>query len=250
MHTASIALAALMSMAAAATSAETLTVATEGAYPPFNFIDANGELAGFDVEIAEALCADMGVECILVAVAWDQIIDGLVAGDYDVVVASLAYTEARATLIDFTEPYYRSYSAFVADPEVYIATTPEVLAGKRIATNKGTIQSEFLEKFYSDSILITTEDQPEAYRLLASGSVDLMMGDAIEQLSFLESPAGAPFGYVGDPVAGDFVQTSARIAVKKGNAELLLKINEALNNIRLAGTYDRINDAYFPFSIY
>ena len=242
--------AALWAVTGQVGAAENLRIATEGAYPPFNFIDDKGELAGFDVDIAKALCADLKVECTLTAVPWEHILVGLVAGEYDVVVASLAYSEERAAIIDFTEPYYRSYSAFVADPTVFTTTTAEALAGKRIATNTGTIQSDFIEKYYPDSILVTTADQPEAYRLLAAGDVDLMMGDAIEQLSFLESPEGAPFSYVGDPVAGEYVQTSARIAVQKGNAALQARINAALNNIRLDGTYDRINDAYFPFSIY
>lgn len=226
-----------------------LRIATEGAYPPFNFVDDKGELAGFDVDIAKALCNDLDRECTFVAVQWADIIGGLQAGKYDVIVASMAYSDARAELVDFTEPYYRSYSAFIADPAKFNDTTPEALKGRRIATNEGTIQSEFLTQYYPESDILLTVDQPSAYKLLASGGADLMMGDAIEQLSFLESPEGAEFAYIGDPVAGDFVQTSARIAVRKGDATLLEAINTSLKNIKLDGTYDRLNSAYFPFSI-
>ncbi|WEK03237.1 MAG: transporter substrate-binding domain-containing protein [Candidatus Devosia phytovorans] len=226
-----------------------LRIATEGAYPPFNFVDEKGELAGFDVDIAKALCVDMDRQCTFVAVPWADIIGGLQASNYDVIVASMAYSDERAELVDFTEPYYRSYSAFVADPSKFADTTPKALRGKRIATNEGTIQAEFLTKYYPESEILLTIDQPAAYKLLASGAADLMMGDAIEQLSFLESAEGAAFSYIGDPVTGDYVQTSARIAVHKGDSALLEAINGSLKNIKLDGTYDRLNAAYFPFSI-
>jgi polar amino acid transport system substrate-binding protein len=161
----------------------------------------------------------------------------------------MAYSEERAKLVDFTEPYYRSYSAFIADASKYVETTPTALSGLRIATNEGTIQAEFLTQYYPDSEILLTVDQPTAYKMLASGKADLMMGDAIEQLSFLESPEGGKFAYIGDPVTGDYVQTSARIAVRKGEADLTAAINQSLKNIQLDGTYDRLNSAYFPFSI-
>lgn len=242
---AAVALLGMNSLAAA----QSLRIATEGAYPPFNYVDAKGELAGFDVDIAKALCADMKVQCTYVAVPWAEIINGLRASNYDVIVASMAFSEERAELVDFSEPYYRSYSAFIADASKYAETTPAALKGLRIATNEGTIQAEFLTEYYPDSDILLTVDQPAAYKLLASGQADLMMGDAIEQLSFLESPEGASFSYIGDPVTGDYVQTSARIAVRKGETALTEAINQSLKNIQLDGTYDRLNAAYFPFSI-
>ena len=228
---------------------QALRIATEGAYPPFNYIDDSGELAGFDVDIAKALCADMQVSCTLVAVPWDGILDGISTGNYDVIIASMAYSEERAKRVDFTDPYYRSYSAFVADPAKFADAAPEALQGKRIATNRDTIQSAFLATHYPNSEIVLTPDQPEAYRLLVAGEVDLMLGDAIEQLSFLQTEQGAAFAYVGEPVAGDFVETSARIAVGKGNDTLKAAINQSLKNIKLDGTYDQLSVQYFPFSI-
>lgn len=95
-------------LAAGAVHSETLKIATEGAYPPFNFID-KGELKGFDVDIAKAICAKMSVDCTFQAVPWNDIIGGLEANKYDLVVASMAYSKERAARIDFSEPYYRSH---------------------------------------------------------------------------------------------------------------------------------------------
>jgi polar amino acid transport system substrate-binding protein len=228
--------------------AETLRVATEGAYPPFNFIE-KGELKGFDVDIAKAVCAKMSVECTFQAVAWNDIIKGLEDNQYDLIVASMAYSKDRAARIDFSEPYYRSHSVLVGD-EKYQDSSPEALAGVRIAVESGTIQAEYLKKAYSKSTILLGEDQPAARRLLLDKKADLLIGDAIELLTFMETPEGSAYSYVGDPISSDFLQSSAHITAHKGNQALLARVNAALQEIKLNGTYDKINDAYFPFSIY
>src|SRR5947208_2390387 len=100
----SIALAMLFSLGlsfSVAAQEQKLRIATEGAYPPFNYVDDAGHLAGFDVDIARAICSDLGEDCSLVAVPWAKIIDGLVNGDYDLIVASMAYTPERAERMEF-----------------------------------------------------------------------------------------------------------------------------------------------------
>jgi polar amino acid transport system substrate-binding protein len=244
----SIALGLTALLAAGVGHAETLRIATEGAYPPFNFIQ-DGELKGFDVDIAKAICAKMSVECAFQAVAWNDIIAGLEANKYDLIVASMAYSKERAARIDFSEPYYRSHSVLVGD-EKFQDSSPEALAGARIAVESGTIQAEYLKKAYSKSTILLGEDQPAARRLLIEKKADLLIGDAIELLTFMETPEGSAYSYVGDPISSDFLQSSAHITAHKGNQALLTRVNTALKEIKLNGTYDRINDAYFPFSIY
>ncbi|MFS8054134.1 transporter substrate-binding domain-containing protein [Rhizobium sp. BR 317] len=233
-----------------ATAGDQLRIATEGAYPPFNFKDTSGHLAGFDVDIAKALCEQMKTECSLVAVPWTEIIQGLADDKYDLIVASMAFTEERAQKMEFSAPYYRSHSVLIGDAEKFQDSAPAALAGVRIAAATGTIQAEYLQKAYGASKTVLTKDQPAAQRLLLDNQADLLIGDAIELLSFLQTPEGARFGYVGDPISTDFLQSSAHITAKKGNAALIQKVNDALKQIKLNGVYDRINDAYFPFSIY
>jgi ABC-type amino acid transport substrate-binding protein len=240
----------LVCSAATAEAGQKLRIATEGAYPPFNYVDASGELGGFDVDIAKAICAEIGGDCSYVAVPWDRIIDGLEKNDYDLIVASMSFTPERAARISFSDSYYRSHSGFVGDPAKVPETTPEALAGRRIVVQGGTIQSEYVRKFYPRSEILEGKDVPEALAALAAGRADVTLIDAIQGLDWMQKPEGERFSYIGDPVTGDFLQSSSHIAARKGDSDLVGRVNAAIKHLRLNGTYDRINAAYFPFSIF
>ncbi|ATG75025.1 ABC transporter substrate-binding protein [Zobellella denitrificans] len=230
--------------------ADRLVVATEGAYPPFNYHDEQGRLTGFDVDIALALCRAMAAECELVAEEWDKLLDGLEQGRFDLVVASMARTPARAERADFSEYYYRTHSMFAGQANRHADVSPQTLAGLRLATGVDTIQAEFLQQRYRQSHILLARSQEEALAWLAEGKVDLVLSDSINLLSFLQSPAGSPFDYVGEPLADEILQAEARIAVAKGRRALLERINKAITTIRLNGSYDHINRQYIPFSVY
>ncbi|MBZ9792617.1 transporter substrate-binding domain-containing protein [Rhizobium sp. 3T7] len=250
MRTSVIAVIALLAGMSATNAAERLRIATEGAYPPFNLIDQNGTLKGFDVDIAKALCEQLKSECTFQTVEWPKIIDGLEADKYDLIVASMAYTKERAARVEFSAPYYRSHSVLVGDADKFTDSSPTALAGVRIAAAEGTIQADYVKQAYTQSVLVLAKDQPSAQQLLEEKKADLLIGDAIELLSFMETGKGSVYGYVGDPISSEFLQSSAHIAAQKGNVELIARVNDALKQIKLNGVYDRINDQYFPFSIY
>ena len=228
-----------------------LRIGTEGAYPPFNFVDDKGELAGFDVDIAKALCKEMQRTCTFVVMPWAEIIEGLEQNKYDLMVSSMAYTEERAKRIAYSDPYYRSHAVFIGDAKKYQDISPDGLAGARITAGKGTMQAQYLSKVYAaKSTLVFGDDQPAAQLLLEQGKADLMLGDAIELMSFLESAGGSAFEFIGDPVTNDFLQSTAHVTARKSDTALLQQVNAAIKKTRLDGSYERINDVYFPFSIY
>lgn len=241
----------LLAAGPSAHASDVLRIATEGAYPPFNYVDDQGKLGGFDVDIANALCRAMETECEIVAVPWDVILDGLEKGDYSAVVASMAKTPERDARVDFTERYYRSRSAFIARAGAYEDVSPEALAGKRLTAAADTVQIEYLRKHYGEhSEIIAAKDTPDSYRLLAEGKVDLVLSDALNCLEFLDSEKGIDFDFSGEALPGEATSSTAFIAVREGDDALRQRINEAIQTIRLDGTYDKINHKYFPFSIY
>lgn len=230
--------------------ASPLRIATEGAYPPFSYFDAQGQLAGFDVDIAHALCEAMARPCELQTFAWSDLINRLESGQVDLIVASMARTEAREQRVDFSDHYYRSQSIFAGRPERIPDTQPATLAGLRLSTGRDTIQADYLQQHYPDSILLLTDDQEQALALLLEDKADAVLSDTINLLDFLERPEAAAFDFIGGPVEAPELRSRAHIAVAKDNPRLREAVNEALIRIRLSGTYEHINRRYFPFSIY
>lgn len=242
--------AAVVAMAAAAplsmAAAETLRIGTEGAYPPFNQIDAQGNLVGFDIDIAKALCEEMEVQCELVAQDWDGIIPGLLAKKYDAIVASMSATEERKKAVDFTDKYYSNKLQFVAPKTSDF--DPEDIEGKTIGAQRATISASYLQDRYGSEVDIKLYDtQENAYLDLATGRVDAVLADRLPSWEWLQSDAGKDFHFVGDPVE---INDEIAIAVRKGDEDLKERLNEAIAAIRADGTYAEIEKKYFPFDIY
>lgn len=230
--------------------AETLRVATEGNYAPFSYLDESGTLAGFDVEIAQALCRQMQLDCEVQAIVWSELIPSLESGRVDMVVASMARTPERELRVDFSDYYYQSHSVFAGRTGIATDTSPESLAGLRLAILGGTIQAAFAKERYPRSPLLLVSNQEEAFDLMLTGKADLVLSDTINLLDFLQQPKAAGYDFIGPPLLTETLSSKAHIAVREGNRRLLERLNRALEEIRLNGAYDRINRHYFPFSIY
>lgn len=228
-------------------AAEKLRLGTEGAYPPFNTIDASGQVAGFDLDIGHALCAKMKVECEVVTSDWDGIIPALNAKKFDFIVASMSITEERKHAVDFTDPYYINKLRFVAPKNVDFQTDREYLKGKVIGAQRATIAGIWLEDNMGDLVSIKLYDtQENAYLDLSSGRLDGVLADMFVQYDWLKSDAGEDFEFKGDPL---YDNDQIGIAVRKGDDSLRQRLNAALKEIIEDGTYKKINDQYFPFSI-
>ena len=234
-----------------ASAGERLRVATEGAFPPFNYIDEQGQPAGFDVEIAKALCDAMQAECEVIAVPWEQILPKLAAGDFDMIVASMAETPERLQLAEFTHFYYRSPNAFIGRPNSGISQVkPETVRGKVLAAQRGTIYSDFLNKHYQNSAVIKlTDTVPAAFEALVRGEADLVLTDVLMSLPYIDTNIEKALKIVGEPIPDAELSTLCYIQVRKGNLKLRDTINQALSQIKNDGTYGRINAKYFPFDI-
>ncbi|MCA1940058.1 MAG: ABC transporter substrate-binding protein [Caenispirillum bisanense] len=233
--------------ASSAWAADKIRIATEGAFPPFNTIDESGKLGGFDVDIANALCAEMKAECEIVAQDWDGIIPGLLAKKYDAIVASMSITDERKKAVDFTDKYYSNKLQYVAPKGKEFDTSAAALKGKTIGAQRATISAQWLEENVPGVDIKLYGTQEEAFLDLASGRLDGVLNDVYVTYDWLQTDDGAKFEFKGQPVYDD---DEIGIAVRKGDAELRDKLNKALAAIRENGTYAEINKKYFPFDIY
>ena len=241
------AVAAFGLMSATASAADKIRIGTEGAYPPFNFVDSNGELQGFDVDISKALCDRMGAECTFVKQDWDGIIPALLGKKFDAIVASMSITEERKMAVDFSERYYTNKLQFVGKKGMAFDTSAAALKGKSIGAQRATISGDWLEKNRPGADIKLYDTQENAYLDLASGRVDAVLADALVNYEWVQSDAGKGFEFKGEPVFdGDLIG----IAVRKGENGLREKLNKAIKSIVADGTYAKINAKYFPFSIY
>jgi polar amino acid transport system substrate-binding protein len=237
-----------LALGTSAVAADKLKVGTEGAYPPFNLIDASGKVVGFDIDIANALCAQMKVECEIVTSDWDGIIPALNAKKFDMIVASMSITEERQQAVDFTNPYYTNKLQFIAPKSSDLKTDKASLKGKVIGAQRATIAGTWLEDNLGDVVEIKLYDtQENAYLDLNSGRVDGVLADKFVNWEWLKSDAGKDYEFKGEPV---FDNDKIAIAVRKNDTALTNNLNAALKAIVDNGTYKKINDKYFPFSIY
>ena len=239
-----LALLAAATFAANAASAETLRIATEGAYPPFNNTSADGELVGFDVDIAKALCEAMQRECEIVAQDWDGIIPGLVQKKYDAIVASMSITEERLQSIDFTDPYYSNYLALIAKDGGSMSM--DDVEGKAIGAQRSTIASEWAEdEFGRRGDVKLYDTQTAAYGDLTAGRIDVLASDYLPVAEWLKD--NPDYALIGEKID---IHDKIGIGIRQGEDELKAALNAAIAQIREDGTYKAINDSYFPVDIY
>jgi len=243
---------AVLATGAHAQDKRKVKIGTEGAYPPFNSIDPSGELVGFDIDIAKALCGAADLECEFVVQDWDGIIPGLIAKKYDAIVASMSITDKRREVVDFTDKYYNTPAKFIAAKGADFDISPEGLAGKAVGVQRATIHEDFLRGEFPEVDVRAYATQDEANADLVSGRLDLVMADSVALLEgFLNTEEGKDFEFVGPDYSDPkYHGEGAGIAIRKGEDDLRALFNEAIDQIRADGTYQAINEKYFEFDVY
>lgn len=222
-------------------------------YPPFADQDAAGNRTGFEIELGEALCKEMGETCVWTPVAWDGIIPALTSGKIDAIFASMSITEERMQTIDFSDKYYNTPAAIVAPKDSAIDGSPESVKGKIVGAQVSTIHSNYLEKYYKDTaaeIKTTYQAFDEHNNDLVAGRLDAVVGDSLAFSDFLASDAGKCCeikAYLNDEA---IFGKGVGVGLRKGDDELRKKFNDAIAAVRANGTYEAIAKKYFDFDIY
>jgi arginine/ornithine transport system substrate-binding protein len=243
----------LAAVSASAKEWDKVRIGVEGAYPPFSYVTPQGELAGFDIDIAKALGAAMGAEVTLVAQDWDGIIPALLAKKYDAIIASMSVTEERKQKVAFSNKYYQTPAKFIIKKGAMAEFTPEAMKGKRVGVQRATIHDRYLTDNYGNDVEIKRYGtQDEAYLDLTAGRVDMLLADSVALSDgFLKKPEGADYQFIGPDLTDErWFGNGAGIAIRKEDTDLVELFNKAIEQIRSDGTYQAIQDKYFDFNVY
>lgn len=228
---------------AAPAPAKVYAVGTDAAYAPFESQNEKGEIVGFSVDLMRALAARAGLEVKFVNTPWEGIFNTLAQGDRDLLISSITITEERRQTMDFSDPYFDAHQ-LIAVPEKSKVAKFDDLKKLKVGVQTGTTGDEVVSKLLgkTNTNVRRFESTPLALKELESGGVDAVVADNGVVINYVTNNTGAKFRNVSDP---SFAPEQYGIAVKKGNAELLAKINKALAEIRADGTYEKIYTQYF-----
>ncbi len=226
---------------------------TDNDYPPFNYLDESGNLVGFNVELARAICAELEVSCSVQALTWERMITAIEQDAADAIIASLAITKKNRRRVTFTRQYYQTPARFVTRKGAgFEKITPEILTGKRIGVAKGTSHEAYLKAFFSGSQIKSYDRRDTARQALIDAKVDAVFGDGVGLMFWLSGIAsngccefsGGPF------TESKFFGEGVGIAVKKDNPELVEILNFGLDQVQKNGKYKQLFLRFFPVSFY
>jgi polar amino acid transport system substrate-binding protein len=226
---------------------------TEGDFPPFNYLDDDGVLGGFNVDLARALCNEIGAACDIRVRPWDELLVALKRGEADAVIAGHTVTPDALREVAFTERYFHTPGRFATKTEAEkVDIAPEALDGRSIAVARGTPHEAFLKTFFRDSRILIFETAELARDALLQGKADYVFDDGIGLAFWINGTLsrrccelrGGPYfepRFFGDGLA---------IAVPQTDPQIKALLNAALHKVRASGRFDELVSRYFPHRVF
>ncbi|UCI05165.1 transporter substrate-binding domain-containing protein [Mesorhizobium sp. B1-1-8] len=250
----------------------TISIATEGASPPWDGTDANGKLYGYDIDVGLELCRRVKIKCAFVAQDWDGIIPALLVGKYDVIMSGMAITEKRKQSIAFSVPYAAGFNQFVVRKEIgldagdikeklnlsmvgtrekaIIERLRSTLRGKAIGVLRSSNSEAVLKDLFGDIVTLRSYDSLDNLKLdLAAGRVDGGLADYFTWRDFLETPDGSIAVFFGPELNGGLWGPGVGAGMRKEDAELLGKFNTAIEAATRDGTMKALSLKWFKMDI-
>lgn len=223
-----------------------LRIAFDVPYEPFEYKNENGELIGFEVELAEAMCEEMNANCEFVIQAWDGMIPGLLARKFDLIMSSMSITPERAERVLFSEPYYNTPGGWFAREGFSTDVTDmDAMKGKTVGVQRGTTMDTYVTENMGGIVTI------KRYTTADDMVLDLE-GQRLDVV-FVDYPVGEQtiltkegFKEVGEPVK---LGEGVGVAMRKRDTDLAKEVNAALATLKEDGTYDAIMKKYFNYDI-
>jgi len=240
-------------------SAETLRVGMECTYAPFNFKNADGELDGYDVDVAKGVAGLIGADLEFICQKWDGMIPALLANKFDLVVASMSITDTRLEKMDFSQPYRISVGRLVCKKNAGLNLFDD--AGKPIAANfagvkvgleRASTYASWFEAVLPEAEVALYDENEALYLDLVNGRTDIIMTNPMKAyLRFLSKEDGAGFEFVSPQIdERKYFGIGVGIGLRQGNDELKDRLNAAIKTLTEDGSLEKYALKYFPFAIH
>lgn len=253
---------------------KTIRIGTEGAYMPWNGTDTAGKLVGFEIELADALCAKIGAECKVVAQDWDGIIPALQQGKYDAIMSGMSITDERRQVIDFSVPYAADPAAFAAMKgsallgfktamakinlgamddagKKALADLTAALKGKTVGVQVSTIHQTMMEQLMP-SVTIRTYDKVDSMGLdMVAGRIDVLLADQsiVTALSKAEGKGNSDITVFGPGLVGGVLGEGIGVGLRKADPDLKAAMDKAIAAVTADGTTTKLSEKWFGFDI-
>jgi lysine-arginine-ornithine-binding protein len=246
-----LALALAAPVAAQAKEWKTVRIGMDATYPPFESVNPKGEIVGFEVDYAKALCERMKVTCSLQNQDWDGIIPSLLAGKFDVIISSMNITPPRLKRVQFSDFYFATPIVFIARADIKGDDfSPAALKGKTIGTQSSTTFANYLEKLYKDSEVKLYPGGDEPNLDLANGRLDYAIGDSIVAATFIEGAGKGCCRIMGVvPRDPEIFGPGVGAAFRPDDTDLKDMFNKAIAELDADGTFKKIAGTYFKVDI-
>ncbi|WP_104668602.1 transporter substrate-binding domain-containing protein [Ensifer adhaerens] len=267
--------AGLMSMPANAEDKKwtKVTIATEGAFPPYNLTKADGTLDGYEIELSKILCDHMKVECTIIAQSFDGLIPALNAGKFDAIMAGMSATEKRKEVIDFSVSYGSTGQAFATLKGGDLETLPmkgelfslasneagarkavdelkPLVEGKTIGVQTASIAARFIDEYLKDVVEVREYKTTEQHDLdLVAGRVDFVMASMGYLKTTVEKPVNSDMVITGPRFQGGFLGAGSSVGLRKTDPELKALFDDAIAAAKADGTIKRLSEKWFGFDL-
>ncbi|MCA1371791.1 transporter substrate-binding domain-containing protein [Bradyrhizobium sp. BRP14] len=250
-----------------------ITIATEGAFPPYNLTKPDGTLDGYEIELSKYLCEHMKVECTIIPQAFDGMIPALNAGKFDAIMAGMSATEKRKEVIDFSMSYGSTGQAFATLEGSDLETLPmkgelfslasneagarqaaeelkPLIEGKTIGVQSASIAARFIDEYLKDAVEVREYKTTEQHDLdLIAGRVDLVMASMGYLKTAVEKPANSDMVITGPRFQGGFLGAGSSVGLRKSDTELKAMFDEAIAAAKADGTIKRLSEKWFGFDL-
>jgi len=223
-----------LSLSACGGTSTNYVVATDATWPPFEYVDDNNKIVGFDIDLMDAIAEAAGIKITFQNVAWEALLAGMAQGTYDAAISSITIKPERAESMLFSDPYYIAGQMIVVEKNNASITGADSLKGKKLGTQQGTT-GDGLANEVEGATVKSYSQIGLAIQDLLNGQVDAVICDTPIADGYVQKNINS-LKIVGDALTTE----SYGIAVAKGNDELLEKINEGLAAVKADGTYDEL----------